>query len=165
MQSRGSRCFPVGPNVAPPPAHAAPSRARLDRYSARVTTDGLALATRGLVKRYGTRPALAGLDLSVPSGVVYGFLGPNGAGKTAFVSSHVLGEVEQLADVIGIIASGRLVREGPIEQLLQGEGEVRVRVATDELEPARTALAALVPDGGVTQSGDDDGWLTVRIED
>ena len=26
--------------------------------------------------------ALAGLDLSVPTGVVYGFLGPNGAGKT-----------------------------------------------------------------------------------
>ena len=28
------------------------------------------------------RLALDGLDLSVPSGVVYGFLGPNGAGKT-----------------------------------------------------------------------------------
>src|SRR3954464_4055672 len=41
-----------------------------------------ALRTRGLQKRYGSRIALAGLDLSVPSGVVYGFLGPNGAGKT-----------------------------------------------------------------------------------
>ena len=38
--------------------------------------DGLALATRGLEKSYGSRKALAGLDLSVPSGVVYGFLGP-----------------------------------------------------------------------------------------
>ena len=36
---------------------------------------GLALATRGLQKRYGSRVALAGLDLSVPTGVVYGFLG------------------------------------------------------------------------------------------
>ena len=44
--------------------------------------DGLALATRGLRKRYGARVALDGLDLSVPGGVVYGFLGPNGAGKT-----------------------------------------------------------------------------------
>ncbi len=43
---------------------------------------GLALATRGLHKSYGSRMALAGLDLSVPRGVVYGFLGPNGAGKT-----------------------------------------------------------------------------------
>ena len=45
-------------------------------------TDGLALATRGLQKKYGSRVALTGLDLSVPSGIVYGFLGPNGAGKT-----------------------------------------------------------------------------------
>jgi ABC-2 type transport system ATP-binding protein len=43
---------------------------------------GLALATRDLRKSYGSRVALAGLDLSVPTGVVYGFLGPNGAGKT-----------------------------------------------------------------------------------
>ena len=50
--------------------------------SSQPATDGLALATRGLEKRYGSRLALAGLDLSVPSGVVYGFLGPNGAGKT-----------------------------------------------------------------------------------
>src|SRR2546428_766494 len=42
----------------------------------------LAVATRGLRKSYGSRLALDGLDLSVPSGVVYGFLGPNGAGKT-----------------------------------------------------------------------------------
>ena len=46
------------------------------------TTSGLALATTGLAKRYGTRTALDGLDLRVPEGVVYGFLGPNGAGKT-----------------------------------------------------------------------------------
>ena len=35
----------------------------------------LAVATRGLRKSYGSRLALDGLDLSVPSGVVYGFLG------------------------------------------------------------------------------------------
>jgi ABC-type multidrug transport system ATPase subunit len=45
-------------------------------------TAGLALATRGLRKSYGSRHALNDLDLSVPAGVVYGFLGPNGAGKT-----------------------------------------------------------------------------------
>ena len=42
----------------------------------------LALAVRDLRKSYGSRQALDGLDLTVPSGVVYGFLGPNGAGKT-----------------------------------------------------------------------------------
>ena len=267
-----------------------------------MTTDGLALATRGLAKSYGSRRALAGLDLSVPTGVVYGFLGPNGAGKTTtmrlltglihpdagtievlgrpfgrgdrhrlfevgaliespsfypylsgrenlralaatgapmsparigelldlvglrdrardkvqtyslgmkqrlgiaaallsdprlllldepangldpagivamretlrhlatlgktvFVSSHVLGEVQQLADVIGIIAAGRLVREGPIEQLLLGQGAVRVRVAPAERDAARTALGALAPDG--VSGTDEEGWLTVHVE-
>jgi ABC-2 type transport system ATP-binding protein len=37
---------------------------------------------RGLVKRYGRLLAVAGVDLAVDAGDVYGFLGPNGAGKT-----------------------------------------------------------------------------------
>jgi ABC-2 type transport system ATP-binding protein len=37
---------------------------------------------RGLVKRYGKLLAVAGVDLTVDAGDVYGFLGPNGAGKT-----------------------------------------------------------------------------------
>ena len=41
-----------------------------------------AVVARGLVKLYGTRAALDGLDLTFPSGSLVGFLGPNGAGKT-----------------------------------------------------------------------------------
>jgi ABC-2 type transport system ATP-binding protein len=37
---------------------------------------------RGLVKRYGDLVAVAGVDLTVEPGDVYGYLGPNGAGKT-----------------------------------------------------------------------------------
>lgn len=37
---------------------------------------------RGLTKRYGAFTAVDGLDLTVPSGELFGFLGPNGAGKT-----------------------------------------------------------------------------------
>jgi ABC-2 type transport system ATP-binding protein len=37
---------------------------------------------RGLVKRYGELTAVAGIDLTVNAGDVYGYLGPNGAGKT-----------------------------------------------------------------------------------
>jgi daunorubicin resistance ABC transporter ATP-binding subunit len=44
-----------------------------------------AIAAEGLVKSYGTTKALAGLDLVVPAGTVYGLLGPNGAGKTTAV--------------------------------------------------------------------------------
>ncbi len=42
------------------------------------------LRTRGLRKTYGSVVALAGLDLEVHQGEVFGFLGPNGAGKTTF---------------------------------------------------------------------------------
>lgn len=41
-----------------------------------------AVRTRGLVKRFGTRTALGGLDLEVPPGAVFGLIGPNGAGKS-----------------------------------------------------------------------------------
>jgi ABC-2 type transport system ATP-binding protein len=268
-----------------------------------MSSGSLALATRGLRKSYGSQMALAGLDLSVPSGVVYGFLGPNGAGKTTtmrlltglihpdagtiellgrpfgrrdrrrlfevgsliesptfypylsgranlrvlaatgaptprhrvdellellglrdraddavsrysmgmkqrlgiaaallsdpklllldepangldpagivamrdtlrqlassgktvFISSHILGEVQQLADVVGIVALGRLVREGPIATLLAGEGVVRARIRPAEVEAAAAALRPLPGVGSVTPSTDGQGWLTVQI--
>jgi len=44
-----------------------------------------AIAIRNLTKRYGRTPAVAGLDLTVRQGTVFGFLGPNGAGKTTVI--------------------------------------------------------------------------------
>jgi ABC-2 type transport system ATP-binding protein len=87
------------------------------------------------------------------------------SGKTVFVSSHILSEVQQLVDVVGIIAAGKLVREGTISQLLHDEGIVRVRVAPDEVEIARSALARL--EGSPTVDVGTDagaGWLTVHVE-
>ena len=43
------------------------------------------IATDGLVKRFSDVDAVAGIDLRVPAGGVYGFLGPNGAGKTTTI--------------------------------------------------------------------------------
>ena len=263
-----------------------------------------AIATRGLVKRYGSRTALDGLDLSVPSGVVYGFLGPNGAGKTTtmrvltgllhpdagsvdllgrafgrgdrrrlfdvgaiietpsfypylsgrenlralagsgapvararieellelvglrdragdkvsryslgmkqrlgiagallndprlllldepgngldpagiaalretlrylasegktvFVSSHLLAEVQQLADVAGIIARGRLVREGSIGELLATGGIVRVRVAEGEVGRATAILAGLAGAQAVHGREGEPGTIEVGID-
>ena len=40
------------------------------------------IEVRGLVKRYGDITAVAGVDITVNAGDVYGYLGPNGAGKT-----------------------------------------------------------------------------------
>jgi ABC-2 type transport system ATP-binding protein len=45
-----------------------------------------AIRTRGLEREYkGGLKAVAGVDLEVAPGEVYGFLGPNGAGKTTTV--------------------------------------------------------------------------------
>ncbi|HEX5824661.1 MAG TPA: ATP-binding cassette domain-containing protein, partial [Candidatus Limnocylindrales bacterium] len=43
------------------------------------------IETRGLRNRFAEAEAVAGIDLAVPAGGVYGFLGPNGAGKTTTI--------------------------------------------------------------------------------
>ncbi len=57
--------------------------------SGNITTIGpdseLAIEARGLMKRFGTTQALAGVDLAARQGSVLGVLGPNGAGKTTAV--------------------------------------------------------------------------------
>jgi ABC-2 type transport system ATP-binding protein len=44
-----------------------------------------ALATSGLSKQYGHRPALADCTLSIPAENIVGLVGPNGAGKTTLL--------------------------------------------------------------------------------
>jgi len=85
------------------------------------------------------------------------------AGKTVFISSHLLAEVQQMADVIGIIAAGRLVREGSIRDLLRGEGIVRVRVAPEETAAAVAALAPLAGEEQVRPIPADPGWIAVHV--
>jgi ABC-2 type transport system ATP-binding protein len=53
--------------------------------SLNVDASGLAVATVGLAKRFRGQLAVAGIDLAVPRGSVYGFLGPNGSGKTTTI--------------------------------------------------------------------------------
>jgi ABC-2 type transport system ATP-binding protein len=47
--------------------------------------DGLAIRAEGLVRRFRDSTAVDGVDLAVPTGIVYGLLGPNGAGKTTTI--------------------------------------------------------------------------------
>jgi ABC-2 type transport system ATP-binding protein len=45
----------------------------------------LAIEAAGLEKSFGSTRAVAGIDLAVPEGAIYGVLGPNGAGKTTVI--------------------------------------------------------------------------------
>lgn len=45
----------------------------------------LAIDVHGLVKRFGKKTAVAGVDIQLPRGDVWGFLGPNGSGKTTTI--------------------------------------------------------------------------------
>jgi ABC-2 type transport system ATP-binding protein len=84
----------------------------------------LALEIRDIAKRY-ERPAVDGLDLSVPCGEFYTLLGPNGAGKTTTLrmvtgllkpdrgSITILG-IDALADPIGAKAVTAWVSDEPM---------------------------------------------------
>jgi ABC-2 type transport system ATP-binding protein len=50
-------------------------------------------------------------------------------GATLFVNSHLLSETERLCVRIGILSRGRLLREGPLEELCRSEDTWAVRFA------------------------------------
>ena len=47
------------------------------------------ISINGLVKRFGEKVAVNGLDLEIGRGELFGFLGPNGAGKSTIIKSIV----------------------------------------------------------------------------
>ena len=49
-------------------------------------TGGAAIVVRGLRKKFGTKEAVAGIDLEVAAGSLAGLVGPNGAGETTSLS-------------------------------------------------------------------------------
>ena len=75
-----------------------------------------------------------------------------GSGKTVFVSSHLLGEVEQMCDDVGIVKNGRLVTQGPVATLVR-RGEALEMLVTD-VPRAIGILGAIDWVGGVTRDGE-----------
>ncbi|MDV3222353.1 ABC transporter ATP-binding protein [Intrasporangium sp.] len=73
------------------------------------------------------------------------------SGCTVLLSSHLLGEVRQICDRVGVVSHGRLVSQQRIDEL-GGPGALRVRAAP--LERARDRLARLVGTDVVTVAGD-----------
>ena len=62
----------------------------------------VALAATGVHKSYGSRQALAGIDLEVAAGECVGLLGPNGAGKTTFLRV-CLGTIAATAGEVSVL--------------------------------------------------------------
>ncbi len=50
-----------------------------------MSVTGAAIALSGVTKTFGSLTAVDRLDLTIPSGALYGFIGPNGAGKTTAI--------------------------------------------------------------------------------
>ena len=103
------------------------------RTSGTATRTEPAVHVRGLVKRYGGRAVVDGLDLDVHRGEVFALLGPNGAGKTTTIE----------------ILEGVRARD---------DGEVRVLGA----DPARAGRAWRARIGVVSQSEGQAQELSVR---
>lgn len=82
------------------------------------------IETRGLTKQYGDRQALAGVDITVPEGSVYGLVGPNGAGKTT---------------LLGILAGLRRATSGTVS-LAVGPTQMAVLPDTPRFDPWLTGF-------------------------
>jgi ABC-2 type transport system ATP-binding protein len=59
--------------------------------------------------------------------------------RSVLVSSHVMSEVEQICDRVGVIRGGSLVEEGTVDEL---RGRARLLVRAEPLDAARRLLAA-----------------------
>jgi ABC-2 type transport system ATP-binding protein len=60
-------------------------------------------------------------------------------GRTVVLSSHLLDEVERTCDAVAIVDQGRIIRQGPIAQLLAG-ASLELEVECSEPERARMLL-------------------------
>jgi len=84
------------------------------------------ISVRGLVKRYESHQAVAGIDLQVRRGEIFAFLGPNGAGKTTTV--EILEGFRQRT-------AGEVAVLGHDPAMADGAWRDRVGVVLQESEP------------------------------
>jgi ABC-2 type transport system ATP-binding protein len=106
------------------------------------------IVAEGLVRRFGAIEAVAGIDLSVRRGEVFGFLGPNGAGKSTTVRmlTTLLRPTEGRASVAGhdVVeeadavrrAIGVALQEAAIDPLMTGRELLRLQAVLHGLDKA-----------------------------
>ncbi|GGK17545.1 ABC transporter ATP-binding protein [Pilimelia terevasa] len=84
-----------------------------------------------------------------------------GQGRTVLVSSHLLAEMQLLADDVVIIAGGRLVRQGPVADVVTVAAQPPLRIRAPQADALTRALAAAGaavtagPDGALRATGID----------
>lgn len=80
-------------------------------------------------------------------------------GRTVFLSSHLLGEVQQVCDHVAILSRGRCIAAGPVAEVLAAGHDTAMVVRAEPVEKARDVLVA----AGFTVTEDGDGTLRVAV--
>lgn len=130
-------------------------RERVDEVVALVGLAGAAdrrvgTYSKGMLQRIGLAQALvhdprllildeptAGVDPVGSAEMANLILGLKARGKTVLITSHLLGQIEELCDRVAILDRGRLVADGTVVELSRAEG--RVAFETDALPPEEIA--------------------------
>jgi ABC-2 type transport system ATP-binding protein len=81
-----------------------------------------------------------------------------GGHRTVLLSSHLMAEVEQVCDRVGVMRHGRLVGEGTVDEL---RGRERLWVRAEPVEAAARLLQELIAVEDVTRV---DGGLRVAAD-
>ena len=63
-----------------------------------------------------------------------------GQGRTVLLSSHLMNEVQMVCNRVAVLQKGSVIAEGKVDDLLAGQGLIRIRVTTDEIDRAKTVL-------------------------
>ena len=126
------------------------------------------IVAEGLVRRFGAIEAVAGVDLLVKPGEIFGFLGPNGAGKSTMVrmlttllrptagSARVAGfdivsEADKVRRAIGVA-----LQDAAIDPLMTGRELLRLQAVLHGLDRGRASARgdALLETVGLTGAAD-----------
>jgi ABC-type multidrug transport system ATPase subunit len=78
--------------------------------------------------------------------------------RTVLLSSHLLGEVEQICDRVGVISNGKLVKQSSVQELLGEEG---VLVRAQPIDQARQLLARMF---GADSVSSQDGAIHLKTK-
>jgi ABC-2 type transport system ATP-binding protein len=117
------------------------------------------LEVRGLVKRYGELTAVAGVDITVRSGDVYGYLGPNGAGKTTSLRM-MLGLIKPTAGTVRLFGRDPLASVSALDGVA---GFVEAPTFYPYLNARRNLEMLAAYDGGGARDRIDSALDTVEL--